>query len=81
MDFNIYSKRIQELLIQKATNNYDREAVIKVNEIDMSLTTTMALTQILKKWLDDSGMVDQTIIIGKGCIQCIVKKIHIEEDN
>ena len=74
MDFESCKEVIRNLLAQKAANNKQHEASIKLSEIVLSIRATTDLTHQLYNWLLNSGMVTSAVIDGKGLIRCIVKE-------
>ena len=73
MTFDTYRDKIEQILVKKSSNNLANEAIVELKEIDLSIKATSELTILFKEWLEKSGITEEATILGKGCIQCIVK--------
>ena len=80
LDFDAYREKIVYLLYCKAKNNVAREAIVELRELNFSIKATNDLTNLFQVWLDQSGMIEESAILGKGCIRCIVKKEILKGD-
>lgn len=80
MDFEPFHSKVKQLLISKAKNNLEREAIIEIKELDFSIKVTDDMTDLFQDWLNKCPIVKKTAYMGKGRIKCIVKKEFIEEN-
>ena len=77
MNFDLYQDKIKQLLLLKARNNPDREAIIKLSEVDISIQITDDLTRSFASWLKRDEMISDACFFGKGCVKCIIKEKFI----